>query len=232
MTISIVVPGATFTKFSRITKLPFIDDVTGYFLLGGSAAESLKNRAIGATGAPALVGAPSFDSAGYGTLSYSNGIDVGFKHGRPYTHLVIARRGTGDNGLIGAWTPGGNPSGSLNLLFVQGGLLTHAVDGTSRGGSFSVAALAGFHLFAATYDGATSRVYAHNGTSLLSGFGPYVSSAPQPTTNPRIGASTYGAGNFDVAAAVLNDRAMSAEEITELYNYLKPYLATRGVTVA
>lgn len=231
MTVSIIVPGATFTKFSRNTAMPYIADVSGYFLLGGSAGESIVNRAINKTGTPSVVGSPAFPAAGYATLSPVNGIDVGFNHGRPYTYLVVARLGAGTRGIIGAWTPGGADVAAVNLLLTENGALKHAIDGLFRPGTLSIGSPTDFRLFAATYDGARSVVYAHNGSTLLSAPGAYVSAAVQPTTNPRIGASAFGGGEFDVAAAVLNDRAMTADEIGQLYAYLKPLLATRGVSV-
>lgn len=221
---------ASFPKFTRRLALPYLEDALGFFLFGGSAAESIKNRQPDSTVTGSVVGTPTY-STGYATVSHANGFKAGYIGGKPYTHLIVAKRGTGNDGLIGHWTPESNPIGTADLLFVQAGSLTHAVDGTSRGGSFSVSALTGFTLFASSYDGAVSRLYAHNGTSLLSGSGAYVSAAGQPISELRIGASAYGGVNFDVAAAASFDRALTGAEIEEIYAHLKPLLAARGVTV-
>lgn len=230
MTAAIYPKDTTFSKFARRINLPCLEDARGFFLFGGSAAESIKNLQPDSTVSGSVVGTPTY-STGYATVSHANGFKAGYIGGKPYTHLIVAKRGANNDGLIGHWTPDGNPVATADLLYVQTGTLTHSVDGTSRGGSINVSTLTGFALFASTYDGAVSRTYAHNGTSLLSGAGNYVSAAGQPVSELRVGASAYGAGNFDVAAAASFGRALTALEIGEIYTYLKTLLSARGVAL-
>lgn len=223
MTVSIFVSGSTFTNYTRRVRLPYATDAASYYLYGTDFAASSVNHAVNAEGTMTAVATPTYGT-GYATVSQTNGFDLGYINTRPYTQIVVSTYAGADSGLIGHWT------GSYkDLLGFSSGNLIVAVDSNIRATRNSPPT-SGYSFYAATYSGTSAIAYAHNGTSMISTSGAFVS-ANTPDANLRVGASGFGSGNFNVAASVAFESELTLSQLGEIYAYLKEFLATRSITV-
>lgn len=227
MTISIAVPGVTFTKYVSKVLLPFIEEAAAYNLYGGDAASSKLNRAINATVQSLEIGTPIY-GAGFVTASNINGFNTGLLLDAPYTQIVISQNISGTGALIGR---GNGADSFVDMLTSEsnGVLLYTWPDGNKANG---LDVTASFALNGASWGGGNkSAVFSHNGNNLNYNLTSVnIAKTITPTSNMRIGAS-YGGFSFNIAASVFFPRELTPAEIVQVYAYLKPLLATRGVTI-
>lgn len=227
MTISITVPGVTFTKYVSKVLMPFIDEAVAYNLYGGDSASSKLNRALGATIQSVEVGTPTY-GAGFATASNLNGFDTGLLLDAPYTQIVVSQTVSGTLALVGR---GNGADGFVDMLTTQdNGVLLYTWPNGNKGNGIDVTA--SFALNGASWGGGNkSAVFSHNGTNLNYNLTSVnIAKTVTPTSNLRIGAS-YGGGSFKIAASVFFPRELTPAEIVQVYAYLKPLLASRSVSI-
>ena len=237
MTVSIRIQGASFSKFGDIdpSAAPFIEDARGFYLLGGSEAESIKNRVPDSAYPTATkIGTPVY-GAGYArvTCAETNGFNAGFNFNQQvHTHVIVAaRQGSANRLLTGYWKQS-IPNAEAAIGFGSSlNTVENYMDSSSRASVSFNPSIGQFEFMATSYDGTNAKAYVHNGTSLLSGSSAYVAGAVDTTAPFLIGASGVGTGEFDAAAVMTFKRALSSTELGELYAYLKELMNIRGVGV-
>lgn len=226
MSIQIHVPGASFTKKVATLGMPHLDLAQDYFLFGGSVAASVVNQKSGgaagvSTGSPVV-------SSGYLTMNGNvNYISSGSTSQGPCTFLTVARQIAGGNypnvgnynlgagtGLMIATSTNTSWSGFLNGSTV--GSINDPTDNTN------------FKLLAVTYDGAHVVIVVVNGSGMNS-----VSTAATGTLAAAAchwgGLANYG--THDAAMGMTFPSALTITQINDIYQYAKPFLASRGVTM-
>lgn len=232
MTVSIIVPNASFTKFTRRVGFPYMEDTTGFFLYGNSEAESLVNRSSNASGIASSINGPTY-STGYAVISISKGFNTGHKNNSPYTHIaVIDFAGNPVNssgGVIGHYNNGG---GATDLIYLNGsGQVTNLCRDSNTAAVPQTPPASGFYMLGGSFDQATAKSFFHDGTTLRTASAAKVDTT-QPTNNMRVGASGLGStAGFKVAASVAFNRVLTDAQILEVRTYLKALLSTRSVTM-
>jgi hypothetical protein len=224
MSVSIRIAGAAFTKYVAVGPPFALDDAKSYFLLGGDEAAS-KSNLVGNKLPATVIGAPTYAS-NYATLSQVNGFEsADAASNSPFTHIYVGEYISGFATYCGDWDQATN---NANLLYRNSdNTVTCAVSGSPK------ASLAedsvGFRLRAASYDGATAKVYSGDSGVLTS-----ASASSTLTASPqkfRIGGHGFSTGVHRAAAAITFDRVLTDSEITDIYDYLTGILAARGITI-
>lgn len=235
MTVSIRIQGASFTKFVDIdpSAAPYILDARGFYLLGGNSTESLKNRVPNSPNPTATaIGSPVYGT-GYARLTCTevNGINSGFNFSsQKHTHIVVAARQNGLNRILAGYWKQSTTNNEAALGFSSTyDNLTNYMDASPRASQPFNPSIGQFTFMATTYDGTNAKAYAHNGSSLLVTSSAYAAGAIDTTAPFLIGASGIGTGEFDAAAVMTFNKALTASELGELYSYFKQLLPLRGL---
>lgn len=228
MTFSTKITDANFTKY--VTALPpHLELAQMFLLLGTDAASSRKNYA-GAKQDATVVGTPTYGT-GFATLSaLANGFEAPMAGSKsPFTHIAVVKPfAFANSGYCGNWV---QTAGVANLLNkASSTLLKLAVDGNQR---VEVAmAGAGFQFIAGSHDLTTAKVYCAANGVLNSGSLAF-SGNTATAAKFRIGANGYGSeGNFDAAAVMTFNTALTDQQVADIYGYLKTLLSLRGISVS
>lgn len=235
MALSITVPGASFSKYVSKVLLPYFDLASGYYLFGTDAANSMRNRAYGASLDLTQIAAPTY-SAGYATISSVNGFETSLLLDTPYTQIVVAQNTVAATSLAILSRGSANADNFVDMLRLSGGVSTvdEWSDG-SAGQTLSGLSSANFSLIGARWGGTGTKngVFAHDGTVLqLANSSTNKTKTTTPTHTLKFGTGyNSGAPVMKVAAAVLFPLVLTDAQVIEIYGYLKPFLATRSVTV-
>lgn len=237
MTVSIRIQGASFSKFGDIdpSAAPFIGDARGFYLLGGSEAESIKNRVPDSAYPTATkIGTPTYGE-GFArlTCAETNGIKGGFNfNSQSHTHVVIAAKQSSANRIMaGYWKQSATNAEAAIGFGADFVSVANYMDGSQRATQAFAPAIGQFAFMATSYDGTNAKAYAHNGSSLLATSEAYTAGAVDTTAPFLIGASGVGTSEFNAAAVMTFKRALSSTELGELYAYLKQLMNIRGVGV-
>jgi hypothetical protein len=231
MTVSIKIPGASFTEFFDYAHVPHVEDAQSLFLFGTDADSSRANQIQGAANPLAtLIGTPTY-GAGFATVTgTSNGFDTLYSGGNgPFTMFVLHKTVGGTSGVMGFSASAANKS----VFFGAGDDVFFNQNANLRlSWTTAPAFVSGkFTLTAFAYDGVTLNAYRSQGTSTLD----TTSVASAPGANPeqtlKIGGVGISTGATDVAAAGSFTRVLSQAEITEVYDYLKFIMPARGILV-
>ena len=233
MTISITVPGVTFTKFVGKVLMPFIDEASAFYLFGGDAASSTKNMALGATINGSVIAAPTY-GAGFANASHVNGFNTGFVMPSPYTQIIVSQWVSGDVALLGRGN--GNADNFWQMLTAELTGTSLAEWPNGKGQNISGLSLgSSFMMQGARWGGGGTKdnVFVRTGTGLLSVSNSVnqTNSQGTPTNTLKVGTG-YGPGTFKVAVVMLIPRVLTDAELVQVYDYLKPLLASRSVTMA
>jgi hypothetical protein len=235
MTVSIRIQGASFSKFGDIdpSAAPHIADARAFYLLGGDAAESLKNRVPNSPNPTAsAIGTPTYGN-GYArlTCTETNGIDSGFTFSsQQHTHIIVAARQNASNRLLaGYWKASATKTEAAIGFSNTFDKLVAYMDSSPRAEQPFAPVIGQFAFMATTYDGTNAKAYAHNGSSLLSTSAVYAAGALDTAAPFLVGASGVGTGEFDAAAVMTFNSALSSTELGELYNYFKQLMPLRQV---
>lgn len=236
MTISIEIPGASFTKYFDRAKLPYLSQAVGYYLLGADAASTTKNLVPGSEYPTAsVVGSPAY-GAGYaevtGTTSRING---GFTSTTSaFTHIAVATApwASGDRGSYCGYGVLINAEYMHSAIAMEqakqyfnysnsGAVVSPSIDYT-QGNSFALVAM--------TNDLSTIKGYVRTGSAMLN-TSAAAAGTPRAGEQFKIGLN-YGYGTpVKIAAVATFNVALTQSQIEEVYAYLKPLLAKRGVAV-
>lgn len=223
MTFAIKIAGATFTKSINILAPEEIALAKAFYLLGGSAADSVKNLA-GDKAPATIVGAPSYYE-GYAALSNVNGLSSAKVGNSPFTHIAVVTRGTGNVSYCGHWAAGVGQ----DLLGVQTNLSV-AVDGSWRANLSTAPGASGFHFVAGSHNGTQAKVHLGGAGSLTTVSSSYAGGELR-TAEFRVGGSGFDAATWNCAAAMTFDTALTDAQVLAFYAYLKKLLAIRNVVV-
>lgn len=234
MTISITIPGVTFTKFVSKVMLPYMESALAFNLYGGDAASSCLNRVVGSTINATVIGAPVY-SPGYALCrNVNNGFDLGQLMDQPYTQIAVVQKTTGLANTPIFCRGAGNPDNFKSQLLLTGAAGLQEWPNGEGGQTAAGRNDAAFQLIGAAWKaGEKDKAFLHTGATLTES----VSSVNtvqvvQAVNNLRVGSGWYDAdGYFRVAATVNYSRVLTAAEILEVYAYLKPLLASRGVVI-
>ena len=233
MALAITVKGANFTKFVD-RELPYASSTVGYFLMGGTIEETLKNRSPRATGDATVAGSPDI-SAAYAELDLNNYIDTGITIDTvngDYTMISVAS--IVDNvrqPLCGTWHSG-----------IQDAMLDRnpALRFTTRGSGSGVSGITDstynklmFH--AGVKQGGNSAVYLKTSAGMQVETGTAGNNLPDLNTY-RIGPnggleSQTSAQVQNHAANLLFDVALTEQQIIDIYNYFAFRVAKRGAII-
>lgn len=231
MTLSLKIPGASFTKFFDYAHIPYVENAQALFFLGTDAASSCANQIEGSAYPTAsVIGTPVY-GAGFATISGANGFDADFTGGNaPLTMICTHGSTTSTCGLVGFADGTTNKS----LIYTVGANAMYAnQDATVRLNGSAFTLPAGKHALSAyTFDGsngylrrAISRVM-----TTISGAYSSTGAAVKPF---RVGASGVGPANTGpISSAAVFNRALTEAEILNVYDYLSLRLAARGITLA
>ncbi len=235
MTISITIPGASFTNYVSNVELPYIEDAVSFQLYGVDAASSVLNRTHNPTANATLVGNPTY-AANYATTSYTAGFDTGYLLDTPFTQVYIGRSASGGNSPIGR-APGGEAF--VNMIQVISGAPNFTMrtwpNGVSGAALYPPASdMTQFLTLGSRWGGTGtgSSIFYINASGLQLSTDSDVTKTVTPTLNLRVGAGGNGTvGTWDVAATAFYGRVLTDTELREVHAYLKGLLAYRGVTI-
>lgn len=237
------VAGADFSANAVGFLPPVASGLVGWFLLGGTIDQSVRNLAQGGANATA-VGSPSV-SAGYCTFDGNtpSHLQTSIAETQDMTLIVVMRSSDtfADNthapAPIGTFQSAQTPIG-VGLLFLSGTLPTIELrlvagldNGTAPVTSLNVTNPDQWKCLAAVVQSGAHRDV-HNltdATSTTAVSGARVGAGISART-VRIGAS-YGGnrGTSNIAFAAVYSRALSVGELAAIYAFAKPILAARGV---
>jgi hypothetical protein len=232
---SVTLVGQQFTKRAGRVKLPYLDQVAGYYLFGGSAAQSLPNLAYGASQNLSAIASPTY-GAGYAVIDGTNGFETGLLLDTPFTHIVVMTITTANSALAMLSRGAGNGDNFTDMLRFS--TQTATLDGWPDGSlnqSLNSLPTSGYMMCAQSWGGTGSRhtIYALQGTVL----GYATSSVNITESNPPTHTLKFGTGytafspSMRVAAGVLAAKVLSAQQIYDIGIYLRALLATRGITM-
>lgn len=234
MGIAIVIPDASFSNYVD-RDVPHIESAAGYWLLGGGASETRKNRVPGASVSEAtIVGDPEYHS-GYAVLNVDNYLDSGIvlnNEAPAFTFVSVASiTTTVRQPLCGTWHSGIN-----GAMLDRDPHLRFATQGSAAGLTpISDSTLDSIMLTAGVRDGESAHCYLHDGSTLHVESGSS-GSLSRPPSSYRIGPSG-GLGlqtTDDVqhhAANLLFMTALSQQQIMDLYEYFAFLLPRRGAVL-
>lgn len=243
MSTIIRVAGADFSANAVGFLPPVANGLAGWFMLGGTIDQSVRNLAQGGANA-AAVGSPGV-SSGYcsfdgNTPSY---LQTSIAETQDMTYIIAMRSGdtfadgTHAPAPIGTFQSGQTPIG-LGLLFLNGTLPTVQLrlyagqDAVTSGTtSLNVTDPDTWKFFAAVVESGAHRDI-HNltdNTGATAVPGARVD-AGISSRIVRVG-SSYGGnrGISDIAFAAVYTRALSAGELAAIYAFVQPILSARGV---
>lgn len=227
MTFSIKIAGANFSNYVA-EALPHAEFSNLFLLLGGDAAKSTRNYA-GVQQTASVIGAPVY-SVGSCTLSEANGFEGAMlDSGSPFTNMIISAVASSNVGYCGNWLQSGGAAKQANALSRNASNLSLAVDSNNRATVAMVGT--GFRFMAGVHDGVTAKAYVGNNGGLSTASAAYVGGLANKAKF-RAGATGYGAGTFEAAAALSFSAALSDQQVADVYGYLRRLLADRGVKVA
>lgn len=234
MGLSILVPDASFSQVVSSLTLPDRTGLVGEFVLGGTQAESITNRAAPSLADMTVVGSPTYgvgfakvrSGGAYGSI----GFDTGLTTPENPTLIVLVRKDTlfpvalGSAGFNGFVNYNNQPS------------LYNSMSGTlSNVPQVSVPGHTDFAFFAGLLPkGAPGQIYTYASGALTTNTGETNGGASRGTETLKIGTTleNVGIGIADVAYAAVFERLLSADDIDDAYLSLKAFMATRGVTVS
>lgn len=228
MGIALTLADASFDNF--IDKaIPYWADVAGYWLLGGTSADSLLNLKTGVAGTE--VGTPAY-GVGYCSISKDNGIetDVVLDEDEDKTLIIVATPAV--TGYCGTWhsskTHALIQTPTTTLSAVRADMVsTGAVTATADGGPY--------RFMAGTYDNTAGQQVAYGAAAgtMISASGARGPFSITATNAFRIGAQSVATtGTSNAAAAMVFQRKLTGTEIGEVYAYLKFKLGLRGIRVS
>jgi hypothetical protein len=225
MSFSIKIPDATFTKFVSTAMPAIVLEAKVYSLYGINEASSTAN-AVGTKAPLTVIGSPTY-GANYASLTNLIGFEsADAASGTPFTHISVAEFVSGVPGYCGNWK---QAAVTQSLLYTNVGDTKLAVDGEGRGQV--AAATSGFRFNAASYNGATAKVYTGVGGVLTSASSAYAGLGA--VEKFRVGASGFSiAGAFKAAATLTFGRVLTDSEITEVYVFLAGVMSKRGITLS
>lgn len=231
MSLSIRIPDANFTYNIGSLTLPNRTGLIGEWLLGGSHAESVKNRAGGAN--MTVVGSPVY-GAGYAEIRSGGGPgSVGFETGiAPPNNGTIISVIQKVTGLPVFLSTDGSYTGFLNT---PGGL--PALFNSNSGAPPNIPALPAptstkFVFYAGQLPlGGRGVIWGAAGGALTSVEALVNGSASRPVNTFKMGTTIAngGAGVANEAYAAIFNRVLTNQEIADAYASLKAFLPTRGL---
>lgn len=242
MSLAIVIPGVTFSKFIGQVELPqfgpdgypVTDGLEAYYLLKTDGPTAANNFVTGKPDA-SVIGAPAF-SAQSAVTNRAACLETGRQQQTTAcTFIVIAKPFlTGDGQfIIGNYA--GEAVGSVGLAIgMNAGLLLGVAEKSGGGGSSTSLSLSGadtskWNFMACVFNGATMKLYRGVDGVLTAGNLITDNTIVQSNANARnlrIGGS-YAAGSTgfdhaaDVAAGVIHSAALSATQIGQAYSFFK-----------
>lgn len=232
---SIQISGATFSNVLTSLTLPDRSALLGEYLLGGTQASSIKNRANPAKPLT-VVGAPTYTARGAVTTNASNGFMTGISGGADITLLAIRKVPSSANFTVAV----GDDTDSnkiYGLAQYQGFNYVYDSVGVTTGlnnGAKVAAPAAGTSYFmqaAVSKSGGLSRIYQY-----ASGVQSHVDAVTAFTRTPaeiRIGGGPRSDAGVtcEIGYVAIFDRALAAAEIDAAYASLAAYYASLGVTL-
>ena len=245
----IKVSGADFSAVAVGFVPPVASGLVGWWLLGGSQAASVRNLAPGGADA-GVAGAPSY-SAGYASFDGVAGayFTTSIPEAESMTFVVAGRSAdtfagaTTRPAFVSAYNNTLEPTGVALMAQAVGsggapacnmGLFVDYDSGTGAITATNLPAFDSFRAFAGVVEGGVGRtVYDLTGaTSTTASSAASRSSTGIAARNMQIGAGYAGnRGISDIAFVAIYSRALSAGELTTIYEFVDPILAARGVTV-
>lgn len=232
---SITLVGQNFTKRVGRVKLPYIDQVVGYYLFGANAASSLPNLAYGASQNLAEISTPTY-GAGYAEITSTKGFDTGLLLDTPFTQIVVAQHTVATTAMAMYGRGSANGDNFVDMLRFNNtnGQIDGWPDGTQQQ-AMNVVDVTSFRLMAQTWGGTGTRhcLYTLEGTNLITSMSSVnVAKTTTPTHTLKFGTGyVSGAPVMRVATGVLAAKVLTPQQIYEMGIYLRALLATRGITM-
>jgi hypothetical protein len=239
---TITIASQTFTKRAAKVKLPYIDQLAGFYLFGGNDALSTPNLAYGASQNLTKIGTPTY-SSGYATIGASNGYDTGLLMDTPFTQFAVVNQPNLSSALAIFCRGTGNTDNFVDMLrWVSNASSQYQVDGWPNGVQQQTIGPAlnplngsNFVFIAQTWGGTGTRHIVYVGQPnvfMSSGSSNSVTNSTTPTHTLRLGTGyNSGTSATQLAAAGLASSVLTIQQLNDIYIYLKSFLATRGVTM-
>ena len=234
--------------------LPYATNCEAFGILGGTAARSQKNYALGKTDFT-LVGSPTISANSVQFVNATKWLQTSVAEADDMTFVVVCSAAKQNAYLItntGTTRPGNNAAYPLGLQLravSQGGsptnnLLSSAVgryDGTLLGTATGAATPSLVRVASAGHRCATLRMTESTGVLKTNDLTAGDSSTVTDTTgvrdkcgNFRVG-SSYLSGsltdNVDILGFAIYSEALSDENLALVYNWFKTYYARRGISI-
>jgi hypothetical protein len=231
MTFSNKIAGAAFSAYAGldIRQMPYWSQMRGVYLPGASAAETRKNRVAGGADAT-IVSTSSRPTHNVGHAVFncaSAGLDTNLPASQiAFSHIIVATQANR------TYCGHGEPGGFQSLIWHNGAgtelsLLVNAADRVS----LAFAQGSDFAFIAGTYDQANAKLYAHNGTSMLSATGAYAATTPVYATDFIIGNNGFNDADFKCALAITSNYVFSAGQLGEIHDWSQEFLALRNAAM-
>ena len=225
------VAGTVFSE-SLLTVAPRIVEDARLFLLPGDGPQASVRNWTGRANA-SVIGTPSYHD-GYAGVNGANGFEgADPASSGAFTYLTVQTGNnvaTGNLGLIGRWRDGE----AQDLLYSFGTTaIALAIDGAQRHALTLPGPRTEMRFLGARYDGASAKLWASEGGALISSQAAYAGTGAVKAPL-RVGGTSFQAGataNSDTRAAIAWDRAISDQEVTACYEYLRALIASRGGSV-
>ena len=229
MGLSIRVPGVSFTNF--IDELyPFPDNAKGIFFFGGTEEETLTNQVLNHTGMPSIVGSPVI-GANFATVGDSTkGIKTGLVPKGAVT-LVAVIKDLASPQIVGTYSSAG---GLVSMKMGENsGNFRFGFTRESFNGAVA-APLTGWRFLAGTGSSSEHRVVAYDADQALSTeyARTVVNDNPDDYQLTAGGRNISGQVDTDIATVMYYDRALTPQEIEEVYVWLKSKMLARGITLS
>jgi len=221
MSVSIRIPDATFTN--KIAQLyPVAENAKLINFFGGDQESSLNNLVLGSTNNPSVVGSPTY-AVNYITVgNETKYINTGFTPGGEVTFIAVVQDPPESSNLMGTYADALNG----DYIGTSSGLYRFDVDGNA--GSLS-GDRTGWKFIAGSLGADFQRLYVYqDGAQTSQNYDRILANVADRVL--RIGGRNINQ-DFNVAAAMYYDKGLSAEEIEQVYKYLKSTLAERGITL-
>lgn len=234
---SITIASQHFTKRAGRVKLPYLDEVAGYYLFGGSEAASTPNLAHGASQNLAKIATPTYGT-GYAVIDGTNGFDTGLLLDEPFTQIVVGLQTVANSAIAITGRGTGNADNFVDMMRCSSASPFTAdgwPDGTREQSIDGLDSSAGYRLYAQSWVAAGRHViFSLAGTALAySTSSVNFAKTTTPTHTLKFGTGSTGGSPpvFRISAAVLAAKVLTTQQIYEIGIYLRALLAARGITM-